>query len=147
MDEPVCKSVEMQLFYAVLDGREYAFGRTEAEAREALESSWAFGEPVEEDDHCKSGHWAQGPDDHGWRIVARMQTVFFVQATFLFVGMEPDDRNHVGWQCPICSSGHSEDVTLDDRPPIFATCGRTKRHPDDKKVLALLSWELPPFQR
>ena len=84
MDEPVCKSVELQLFYAVLDGRECAFGRTEAEAREALESSYHFGEPVEEDDLCKSGHWTQGPDDHGWRIVARMQTVFF--AAVLFAG-------------------------------------------------------------
>ena len=75
------------------------------------------------------------PDEGGKDF--RFQLVI---ATLRDEGGENGATCHVSWQCPSCDEWFSEDVEYGERPPLLASCGRTKHHVDSAKTHVVLFW-------
>jgi hypothetical protein len=129
-------AVDTDVFFAEFDGRKYAFALSDAEAREAAETSWAFGDPSDPESGRVGDHWASDRNDSGWRIAKRRLLVIPVAAEFR--GVE-GETCHVGWECPICcQQPYSDDVEHDEIGPLLTVCGRTRFHADGEEV-----WDIP----
>ena len=106
------KTIDIDVYFAELEGREIAYGLSEAEVRKL----------------------AEGPSV---RIFKRRLAVFPVAAAFR--GAE-GETCHVGWQCPTCSQAYSDDVSHDASGPLLACCGRTRCHADSNDTWVMLDW-------
>lgn len=47
---------------------------------------------------------------------------------------------HVSWNCPHCDHSYSNEIEIGQRPPLVASCDRSKYHSDGQAANVILFW-------
>lgn len=110
---------KIRLFVGKFASREVTYDLTEEGVRRSIENSYLFGESSSDEPYVLGNHWAQSPEDAGWRIEVRESDVPEVIGE---IAGQPGETQHVIWTCPRCNRSWSEDYVSHDDIVILLVC-------------------------